>query len=201
MFDWLKRGTGRGARRGEEEDPVADVPEGKQLVVFVCTANLSRSPMAEAMCRRELKDFEDYVVASCGTKSVPGFQPTPEALTVLQTHGYSTEDLVTHRISSALMRRADFVFTMGDVHLKSIRQQYPLVASKTYLITDFAVDEHDRGLDVVDPHEKPLNAYLEVYELLRELIPRVADFVVDGPEPEWQRWYDFYRRSDQALGR
>ena len=198
MFDWLK---GSKRRKSSRDEPQIELPEGKRIVVFVCTANLSRSPMAEAMCRDELQEWDEFFVTSCGTKSVPGFLPTPEALTVLQTHGFSTEGLVTERLSSTMIDRAEFIFVMGDVHLKSIQQRYPKAAGKTFLITDFAEDDHDRGLDVPDPHEKPLAAYLEVYDLLSHLIPRVADFVVDGPEPEWQQWYDFYRRSDLALGR
>lgn len=198
MFEWL---TGSKGKKKPVEEVEIEVPEGKTFVLFVCTANLSRSPMAEAMFRHELQEWDEIFVGSCGTKSVPGFKPTPEALTVLQTHGYSTEGLVTHRVTPAVIERANFVFVMGDVHSKTIQQKYPAAAEKTYLITDFSADEHDRGLDVLDPHEKPLDAYLEVYELLRKLIPRVADFVVDGPEPEWQAWYDFYRRSSSALGR
>lgn len=196
MFAWLK-----GTKKAADEEAAIPVPEGKTLVLFVCTANLSRSPMAEAMFRHEVQEWEEIVVASCGTKSVPGFCPTPEALTVLQTHGYSTEGLVTHRITAEVVDRANFIFVMGDVHLKTIQQKYPRAADRTFLITDFSEDEHDRGLDVLDPHEKPLDAYLEVYHLLVRLIPRVADFVIDGPTPEWERWHEFYRCSSSALGR
>ncbi len=199
MFDWL-RGSGR--KKTDEEEFEIAVPEGNTLVLFVCTANLSRSPMAEAMFRHEVQDWADeIVVGSCGTKSVPGFSPTPEALTVLQTHGYSTEGLVTHRINAKVATSADFIFVMSDVHVKSIQAKYPTAAGKTYMITDFCEDEHERGLDVLDPHEKPLNAFLDVYDLFCHLIPRVADFVIDGPDPKWQHWYDFYRRSSSALGR
>ena len=196
MFDWLK-----GKKKGEDEDSEWAIPEGKTFVLFVCTANLSRSPMAEVMLRRELEDWDEIVVGSCGTKSVPGFKPTPETLTVLQTHGYPTAGLVTHRITASMVNRANFIFVMGEVHLKALKHCYPKAAGKVYLITDFSEDEHLRGVDVLDPHEKRLDAYLEVYYLMVDLIPRVADFIIDGPSEDWQRWYDFYRRSSQALGR
>lgn len=199
MWRWLKKSSGKADAAEEFE---MTIPEGKKLVIFVCTANLSRSPMAEAMFRYEIQEWADeIVVGSCGTKSVPGFSPTPEALTVLQAHGYPTDGLVTHRISEGIVRRSDFIFAMGDVHLKAIRAKYPYASDKTYLITDFCEDEHDRGLDVLDPHERPLDAFLEVYDLLGHLVPRVADFVIDGPDESWKRWYDFYRGSKSALGR
>ncbi len=197
MFGWLK-----GKKSGKEAEAFPlDVPEGNTLVVFVCTANLSRSPMAEAMFRHEVQEWPEITVASCGTKSVPGFSPTPEALTVLQTHGYSTDGLVTHKISSAYVDRANYIFVMGDVHLKTILQRYPNARGKVYLARDFSPDEAERGLDVPDPHEKPLDAYLEVYAQLQVLVPLLGDFVIDGPSDEWKHWYEFYRQSHHAIGR
>ena len=119
----------------------------------------------------------------------------------MQTHGYPTDGLVTHCISPSLVSRADYIFVMGPVHLQSVVQKYPKAAEKTYLIRDFSENEDERGQEVPDPHEKPLDVYLEVYEMLVKLIPRVADFIIDGPTEEWQEWYDFYRRTDMALGR
>jgi protein-tyrosine-phosphatase len=194
MFAWLK-----GKKGGEGNEII--VPKDKTFVLFVCTANLSRSPMAEAMLRYEIQDWDEVFVGSCGTKSVAGFLPTPEALTVLQTNGYPTEGLVTHCITPTVVERADHIFVMGSVHFQGIIQKFPKAAEKTHLIRDLSGDEDERGMEVPDPHEKPLDAYLDVYEMFAKLIPRVADFVIDGPTEDWLEWYDFYRRSNTAIGR
>ncbi len=151
--------------------------------------------------RHAVRDYEDYVIGSAGTKSVPGFSPTPEALTVLQTRKYDTSGLETNRVSGGMVARADYIFVMGDVHLKSLVNKYPSAADKTYLLSDLSEDPTDRGKDIPDPHEQPLRAYLEVYELLDHLIPRVVTFVENGLGEEWDEWYEFYRENDQALGR
>ena len=52
MFDWLK---GTRSKQDSEDTVELVVPEGKTFVLFVCTANLSRSPMAEAMFRHEVQ--------------------------------------------------------------------------------------------------------------------------------------------------
>ena len=197
MFQWLK---GKQSSVDSQQETIA-VGEDQTLVVFVCTANLSRSPMAEAMMRHAVREFDDYVIASAGTKSVPGFSPTPEALTVLRTRNYDTSGLQTSRITQSIVDRADFIFVMGDVHLKGILQKYPKSAEKMFLLADLSADPTDRGIDVPDPHEQPLSAYLEVYDLLEHLIPRALTFIEDGLGEEWEEWFAFYREGDQALGR
>lgn len=198
MFGWLKKGKKQGT---STRQTMVKVPDDHTYVVFVCTANLSRSPMAESMMRREIEGHDGYVIDSAGTKSTPGFAPTPEALTVLQMQGYDTEGLKTARATKEMLARADYVFVMADGHLRSLSGKFPDAADKIFMLSDLSEDPTKRGMDIPDPHEQPLTVYLEVYELLLDLIPRVATFIEDGPSEEWQEWYDFYRAGDQALGR
>lgn len=156
--------------------------------------------MAEAMMRKLMADKPNYVVLSAGTKSAPGFDPTPETLTVLQYHHYDTSGLKTKPLTTALIKRADYIFVMSEVHHHAVLKMVPTAAEKCLLLRDLEDREADRGEDVPDPHERPLDEFIVVFKMLERLLPKAVRFIEDGPTDEWLDWYDFYRRSNLGIG-
>lgn len=177
------------------EEPGEEIDPAKTVVLFVCTANLGRSPMAEAMFRALLGHEARWHVLSAGTKSANGFAPTPEALTVLHCHGCDTTRLRTRRLETWMLERADYIFVMGEVHEKSVLRMLPEAREKCFRLRDFEDREADRAGDVPDPHEKPLDAYLEVHSVLQRLLPRALAFIEEGPSDAWRSWHRNYRQA------
>jgi protein-tyrosine phosphatase len=100
-------------------------------ILFVCTGNTCRSPMAAALCSRLLADKlgcapEDlprrgFLVQSAGLAAMIGEEAAPEALTAVQELG---ADLTPHRsqsITGELLTQADLVFTMTASHLYALQ--------------------------------------------------------------------------------
>ncbi|MCS7303681.1 MAG: L-threonylcarbamoyladenylate synthase [Thermoguttaceae bacterium] len=124
------------------------------LILFVCTGNTCRSPMAEALARKMLADrlgcpidqLEEagVMVSSAGIAAVLGAQASPEAIEVMQSYGIELKDHETQPVNETLIRHADYIFTMTHSHRQAIVDQWPEAAERTLLLSP-------EGIDIADP--------------------------------------------------
>jgi len=106
-------------------------------VAFVCTGNICRSPMAEAVLRdRAPSRSLDLTVTSSGTWAIDGNRATPDAVDVMRRRGV---DLSGHRSRSLdvrELRAADLVVAMTSVHLREIGEAAPDAIPKVVLMKE-----------------------------------------------------------------
>lgn len=117
-------------------------------LLFVCTGNVCRSPMAEGLARTRAEERGVAVTAvSAGTSAVPGMSASRHAVAVCREVGV---DIGAHRaqpVTSDLVDAADHVFVMEHDHAEWIREFHPDAAEKVLLLGVLAgVAEID------DPH-------------------------------------------------
>jgi len=106
---------------------VADVPLLRCSIVFVCTGNTCRSPLAESLCRAKLSlalgcqlgDLESkgFRIASAGVMAYPGDSATPEAALVAAELGADLSGHASRPLNAEMLAGATDVFAMTETHL------------------------------------------------------------------------------------
>lgn len=133
-------------------------------ILFVCTGNICRSPMAEGIFKKLLStgERERIDVASAGLFAFPGNQASGLARQVAKEHGV---DLSRHRarlVSAKLMSWADLVLVMEPAHRETLIACYPEAKTKIYLIRHFA-DSGSKPRSIADPYSLRYESYRFCY--------------------------------------
>lgn len=119
-------------------------------VLFVCTGNTCRSPLAEAIARDLWGDRAN--VRSAGTIPEDGAQASPNAIRVADELGLDLTDFRSSSLDDAV--EPDFVLAMESFHVDAARDRFPSLPSNAIRLLDPA--------EIMDPIREPIDAYRQV---------------------------------------
>ena len=123
-------------------------------ILFVCTGNTCRSPMAEYLFRKMLADagVANVTVTSAGVAPAGFTKLPPPAIAVLKAEGVAQEAHAPRPLSRGLVAAADAILVMEDVHRALVRTRFPEAAGKVHLLKEYAGTARDPGgANIADP--------------------------------------------------
>lgn len=152
--------------------------------LFVCTANLFRSPLACAFLRQIVTQSvyaSSWRIESAGTWTGEGLPAVPEAQKVALEHGLDLESHRSRCITADLVRSFSLVLTMEQGHQEALRIEFPDSARRVYMLSEMA----GVRADILDPIFGSLTdcrrVAQEIEEWLRLGYSRIVELALGQP--------------------
>ncbi len=121
------------------------------VILFVCTANQFRSPIAAACFSRKLTAMGtegDWTVISAGTWASAGLPAHPKAVEAAEKIGLDLKSHQTREVTTALLRVADVIVVMQANHKEALEAEFPFVRGRIFLLGSLA---NIPGDEIPDP--------------------------------------------------
>ena len=137
----------------------------RKKILFVCTGNTCRSPMAEAILRTKIKrnKIRRWDVSSCGIHAEVGGTISPNSKIALEDVGISVENFKPRQLTQKLIENSTIVICMTESQKKMLE-----ACGNVYCIKDIC------GYDVPDPY----GCNLDAYKVTRDSISRACDIIL-----------------------
>ena len=149
-------------------------------ILFVCTANRCRSPMAERLFKRILAarglSEADWQVTSAGTWTEDGIPPDENLVAAMAAFEIDVRDHRSRMLDAAIIADQDLVLVMENHHKEALRFEFPTQGERVFLISEMI----GKTFEIDDPFSGPLKAYQRTAEQLDQILNEGFERVVGG---------------------
>ena len=143
-------------------------------VLFVCTANVCRSPMAQAIFNALAVDRGlPFRAESAGTAALEGRRMAPNAVAALHEAGIYPEAHHARQVSVVMLEEAELVLAMSPQHATMLRGLQANPPRGIHALPEYAAGI--TGETIADPYGHIMTAYRSTVRQLYEYVERVAD--------------------------
>ncbi|OVE75315.1 hypothetical protein BVX97_05050 [bacterium E08(2017)] len=144
-------------------------------VVFVCTGNICRSPMAEYMLRESLGEHSNCQVSSAGVMTGFGAPASTLGVHVMSEIGLDASQHRSMPLTDEVVDRASVIVVMTQGHADQVEQMFPHAKEKIFLLSSF--DDNAQYKDVADPIGSTVEVYRSVRDQISNAMPGLVSFL------------------------
>jgi protein-tyrosine phosphatase len=163
--------------KAQMQNPENDADNGMD-VLFVCTGNTCRSPMAAAylahLCRNSAPPHR-MRIHSAGVAAMDGMPVASEARYTLEHAGITPPETCSHALTEQMVRRADLIVAMTQSHARQILKRFPGAAGKVRLLLSYTGCRDD----VPDPYGGSHEVYRRCLEHMAPAIKALAGSIAN----------------------
>jgi RpiB/LacA/LacB family sugar-phosphate isomerase len=152
-----------------------------KTVLFVCTGNICRSPMAEGLFRHAT-DPTQYRAISAGVAAMDGQRPSEYSVQALREVGVDISHQRSSSLTPELVDQADLIFGMTHGHVEEIRSFFPRAAEKTYLLRGLEAKLPAAERTISDPIGGSIDIYRECRDEIASGIRSIVRFLEGKPQ-------------------
>ena len=148
-----------------------------KTVLFICTGNICRSPMAEGIFRHVVQGHGNYRVLSAGLGAMHGQAPSEHAVQATKELGIDISGQRSRMLTAEMVQQADYIFGMTHSHVDTVMVLYPQAAEKTFLLREFddTLDTFEK--DISDPIGGSYEVYLNCRDQIEQGIVSLLRFI------------------------
>ena len=155
-------------------------PSGVRSLLFLCHANLCRSPFAERLAQQRLRQagLSHITCASAGFRINPLVRPPADAIAVAARYGVQLGDHQPVFVTLRHVQAADVVFVMEARQWTLVRRRWPARADRLFLLPQFLAPDTSLGawdrLHIPDPYGRGEAAFEQSYERIAQTIDEIV---------------------------
>ncbi len=147
-------------------------------ILFVCTGNTCRSPMAAALFRHRVGDEAQWEACSAGIYAGEGSPASTHSVEAMRELGIDLGDHRSQPLTAELVQQADLIVTMTAGHRFEILQDFPAVGNRVFLIKSFGTSKVPA--DITDPFGGTLNIYKRIRDEIDQALSDLILFIRDA---------------------
>ena len=149
-------------------------------VLFICSANICRSPMAMGLLCSMVEDSSDqWKIESAGVWDMGDQQVAANTRLVLEEHGIDLNDHTSCTVTSTMLSEFNLVLVMEDIHKEVLKLAFPEYTDRIYMLSEMVGEFYD----IVDPIGRSLADFeetaLEMEQILTDGFEKISILAVE----------------------
>jgi RpiB/LacA/LacB family sugar-phosphate isomerase len=148
-----------------------------KTILFLCTGNVCRSPMAEGLFRHAVRGRGEFRILSAGLGALDGQPPSPHSVQAMKEIGMDISGQRSRALTAELVRSADLILGMTHGHVDTVQLLYPQAAEKTFLLREFDETLEPYEKDIGDPIGSSYHVYVDCRDQIEQGIATLLKFM------------------------